>query len=171
MDHAAPDLPPPISVFTPSQHAHHQVRCFRSCPKKINKRPLQTPITNVRAGRHTDSQADSQVSQQLSVSLWSWFCSAPMYHLLASEAALIYEICLNLLLARQVGSSVQPYRTINQPQCPYSWALQRVLSPIPGPGGPSGIVLPLVYPVLKLLLQFKPIPIYHYTEGLFRHWP
>lgn len=41
------------------QHAHRRVRCFRSCAKK---RPRQTPITDVRSGRHTDSQALRSVS-------------------------------------------------------------------------------------------------------------
>lgn len=47
-----------------SQHAHRRVRCFRSCAKK--KWLRQTPITNVRPGRHTDSQALRSVSIYLS---------------------------------------------------------------------------------------------------------
>lgn len=99
-------------LHSDSQHPHHQVHRFRSCAKK---RPPQTSITNVLSGRHTDSQALWSVSIYL-------YLTGPDLHPsdLASEAALIYKICLNLLLARPAGSSAKPYHTINQPRCPYS---------------------------------------------------
>lgn len=94
-----------------SQHAHRRVRCFRSCAKK----KTASADTNYKcSSRQAHRFTSTQVSQHLFVSPWSWFC----IHV-SSEAALIYKICLNLLLARPVCSSTQPCN-INQPQCPYS---------------------------------------------------
>lgn len=52
--HSARPASPNQCLHSNSQHAHRQVRRFRSC---ATKQPLQTPITNVHSGRHTDSQA------------------------------------------------------------------------------------------------------------------
>lgn len=147
--HSARPASPNQCLHSNSQHVRRQVRRFRSC---ATKQPLQTSITNVHSARHTDSQALRSVGIYL--------CPpgpgpAHMYPLLASEAALIYKICLNLFLARAVCSSAKPYHIINQPQSPYSWALLVGHAGKESFGQWAPSVLSSLYPVLKLSSQFR----------------
>lgn len=109
-------------LHSDSQLAHRPVHRFRSCAKKAACADINYKCSFRQAHRFTSTQ----VSRHLFVSHWSRSCSAHPHPLLVSQAALIYKICQNLLLARPACSSAKPYRTINQLQRPYSWALQRV---------------------------------------------
>lgn len=74
-----------------SQHAHRPVQCFRTCAKK----KTASADTNYRCWfRQAHWFTSTRVGRHLLVSPWSWFCTH-----VSSEAALIYKICLNLLLS------------------------------------------------------------------------
>lgn len=91
MDHTAPDLPPPISVSTPTVSTH--IAHFSVLGPALTK--TASADTNYRCWfRQAHRFTSTRVGQHLFVAPWSWFCTH-----VSSEAALIYKICLNLLLS------------------------------------------------------------------------
>lgn len=110
MDHTVPDLPPPICVSTLTVSTHTTIHHFKPCTKtSFRRHQLQMFI---QAGTHIHKHSSQSV---LFVSPCS--CSIHLYPLLPLVAALIYKICLNLLLTLLVSFSAQRYTHTNDQPC------------------------------------------------------
>lgn len=108
--HSARPASTNLCLHSDSKHTHHYIHHFKPCTKtSFRRHQLQMFI---QAGTHIHKHSSQSV---LFVSPCS--CSIHLYPLLPLVAALIYKICLNLLLTLLVSFSAQRYTHTNDQPC------------------------------------------------------